>query len=55
MSHASIAAPLLKQQIAFLHKLSIQEAHRGKKKKSLFVIFLQLTNEICPPGCQGFH
>lgn len=33
MSRASIAAPLLEQQIAFLHKLSMQEAHRGKKKK----------------------
>lgn len=27
----------------------------GKKKNPTFVIFLQLTNEICPPGCQGFH
>ena len=54
MSYVSVAAPLLEQQIAFLHKSSMQVAHRGKKTPT-FVIFLQLTNEICPPGCQGFH
>lgn len=47
MSHTGAAAPPIQQQIALLHKRSMQAAHskEGKKKKKNPVRYLPASNK----------